>query len=392
MPGPVNLTQTAELSPVALNILQPSSVLGNNIDVAQVPTDQDLDAEVLDLSTEEPDSSEDTCLDETVIENPVSCSQARVILRKKKKGRPTKAETLEFNPEVPNLINYVLSTRVTKRSRDTQVKCSVPAKKSKIKPKKKIASKSNSEVKPKLEERESLDQYQIFSTISPGKACTRLSLAMAGGEADDMSKVLATLNRMEGNLSTIRTDIKKVSDDSTELKSLYSSLKQQIQDSETKQDEKFDLINERLSVLEEQYKLHPANLNADEIRQVINQQVVTRVTEVMSSTLDNPLVASGEELAVKVNKALEALDANERSARRLKVVITGLTPEMLKSAETVRDFLSTKCNAEVPVTVIETVTQPPLAIVTLPSWESKQQLLKVKGKALAGTRSPLIQP
>lgn len=289
-----------------------------------------------------------------------------------------------FNPDVPNLNKYFQpGNKEEKRSGGTLTKSSSSVKKTK---ETNPATKCGSEVTPKSksEDRRSLALQQTYSPALDNE-CTSLTFTMGNNGNAEMSQVLDAINRMENSLATIKEDIKKVSDDSTELKAMYGDLKEQLNDNVQKQDEKFARFSHRLEILEEQAKLYPSNLNADEVRDVIKQQALARVTEVLDSSHDNSLTLIGEELAGKINRALEALDANARAVRKMNVVVKGLSSEYLQSPESVQTFLRDKCNVEVPGSAISTSVKPPVAVVCMLNSELKQKLLRSKAKLLAGT-------
>lgn len=373
MPGPVKPIQAATSSPRVLGTEQSLSARGNNNVVSPSPILHTQVDDELDLSSGDWGSWCDSILDNTVIVNSVEDNLTPA--RPMKKGRRSKAESLVFDPNVPNLLNFIQTARGAKRLGGGLVKTPTSVKKQKIKP--------EWEVIPKTQIMDNcLVALQQAYFVASTTVLDSPSFTMSGDGNNDMAKVLEAINRVEGNLTGIRDDIKKVSDDSSELKALYRYLKQQLHASEANQIKTLEKVNQRLDALEEQYQLHPSNLSADQVRGVIQQQV----TELMASTPDNPLALVGRELAVKMSRALEAIDSNERALKKLNVVVNGLDPEALKSPESVKACLRSKFKTELTFNYVKISGQLPMVTITMPSWEAKQELLKGKAKALADTK------
>lgn len=317
-------------------------------------------------------SSSDSHLDKTVIETtPLSKPNPKIIV---KKGRRSKAETLVDNPDqIPSLFNFVQLKRGEKRGGDGLTKTPSTIKK----------NKQSNQVSPESDDNtHSFCPQQLFKPTSPEDSS---DLSPVDADIGEMNKVLEAINNLDAKLSNITADIKKVSEDSTELKMLYGTLDKKLQENDQKHEEKYNKIAERLEVLESQYKLHPSNISAEEVRNEIRQQVEEQVSEVLSSGQDNSGVKLKDELATKINRALESLDSYERRLKKLNVVVKGLDPELLKSPQSIKRFLKSKYDADINIVDVKISTQTLMATVSLADWETKQKVLKNKGRALAGS-------
>lgn len=295
---------------------------------------------------------------------------------KKKVGRRTKAENLALNPDnSPSVVKYLQPSKGKKRSAGRLLKHPSTVKRSR-----------GNKATPQQAVRSSpFCPIQLFQP-RPRVECPELTPSTtADADSEDMEQVLEAIKRIDDKLDNISDELKKVSEDSGELKSLYNTLEKQLQDNDKKHEEKFDRMNERMLALEENYKLHPSSLNAEELRLEIKNQIGAQVSELVASNHGIPIVKTSDELAAKMNRVLEKLDSKERRLRKLNVVVKGLPPEILGSTQQIKEFLATKFDSNMVYTDIKTSSQPPIATVSVPDWDSKQIMLKNKRKALAGT-------
>lgn len=199
-------------------------------------------------------------------------------------------------------------------------------------------------------------------------------------------KVLEAIKGLDTKLISISTDVQQLNSKTEHLNSLYESLKKQFQANEKKHNENWKSIDRRLDKLEGEQSKLPTQAQLDALREDLAQDISEKVETSLSESRTLALENMNKDLAINMNRAMEAIDATESKSKKLNLVVSGLTEDKNNLEAKTRELFSEKFGVNEEITQISVIESTSKAIVTLKNWETKLKSVKSKREKLANSK------